>query len=400
MIYRYFVNRIDYFVFYFYYDLNQKEFFMLKKAFTLVELLVVIAIIGILIGLLLPAVQAAREAARRMQCTNNLKQLALGAQNFHSSHNEFPCGSTPLPVWNPIQKYYPNWINQQSGNRNGWIIDMLPYIEQQALYDYACEAFDKSAKALTTFGNNFPMYAASTVRTTSVEALICPSDPQGYEKYGSNARFSYRGNQADVYIKESNSDIKKVRGMFGARRAGVLNMSMVLDGTSNTFFFSESAAASGTDDIRSGVAIVGATAVNFTPRTCMASRDTDRLKGPALTAGASVGYFATLSNNKGTQTTESMPIQIMFNAILPPNSPTCVAGGTYPTDGTVLVTASSFHAGGVNVSLVDGSVRFVSETIDAGSNLDVSVTTTPFGESIYGVWGAMGTREGSETKAL
>lgn len=108
-----------------------------QRAFTLVELLVVLAIIGILVGLLLPAVQAAREAARRMQCSNNLKQLGLGVQNYHAAHQKFPSGYCTFatrdgrgPAWAHIDPVTwdaaPGW---------GWGTHLLPFIEQNALYN-------------------------------------------------------------------------------------------------------------------------------------------------------------------------------------------------------------------------------------------------------------------------
>ena len=120
-----------------------------KRGFTLVELLVVIAIIGILIALLLPAVQAAREAARRTQCTNNLKQFGLGMHNYHDTYKTFPYG------------------HDNTGRRVTWFPLILPFIEQQALHD----EFDWVANSW--FGAQAPAC------NRDVPGARCPSDPGG-----------------------------------------------------------------------------------------------------------------------------------------------------------------------------------------------------------------------------
>ena len=123
-----------------------------QRAFTLVELLVVITIIGILIALLLPAVQAAREAARRAQCVNNLKQMMLGMHNYHQSQNMFPIN------FGGNQQY------NSSATGHSWITGLLPYIEQQPLYN------------LIDFKQPLSYAANTTVSKTPVAAFLCPSD--------------------------------------------------------------------------------------------------------------------------------------------------------------------------------------------------------------------------------
>ena len=131
-----------------------------RRAFTLVELLVVIAIIGILIALLLPAVQAAREAARRAQCTNNLKQLALAFHNYHDTYKMFPISITGHPNYNWTQKGH------------SCLTGLLPYIEQQPLYDQI--DFDLPIGDGVPGGPNYNVNTA--VAQTPVSGFLCPSD--------------------------------------------------------------------------------------------------------------------------------------------------------------------------------------------------------------------------------
>ncbi|TWT33042.1 Type II secretion system protein G precursor [Blastopirellula retiformator] len=125
-----------------------------RPGFTLVELLVVIAIIGVLIALLLPAVQQAREAARRMHCSNNLKQIALAMHVYNDVHNTFPIGT--------CQHNSGGIVN--SRGFMGWAIAILPYVEQQNLYDL----YDHSVDSLSSRNQ--------AVRETSLAAYNCPSD--------------------------------------------------------------------------------------------------------------------------------------------------------------------------------------------------------------------------------
>lgn len=132
------------------------------KAFTLVELLVVIAIIGILIALLLPAVQAAREAARRKQCVNNLKQLALGAHNHHDAHKHFPTGGWG---WSWVGDADRGYGHDQPG---GWIYNTLPYIEEGVLHDLASDGDPNQHRPQQLEG-------ATHIVTNPILTVTCPS---------------------------------------------------------------------------------------------------------------------------------------------------------------------------------------------------------------------------------
>jgi len=130
----------------------RSRFWKHRVGFTLVELLVVIAIIGILVALLLPAVQAAREAARRTQCTNNLKQLGLALHNYHDTYKSFPARGVfgAANTGPPMRAYHHTWIEA-----------ILPFIEQQPLYD--------------SVNHNAPVWGQPIVGT-AVPAILCPSD--------------------------------------------------------------------------------------------------------------------------------------------------------------------------------------------------------------------------------
>src|SRR6516164_9548103 len=126
-----------------------------RMGFTLIELLVVIAIIAILIGLLLPAVQAAREAARRAQCTNNLKQIALAASNYHDVNGCFPGGSYS-PVSKPAAWHF--------AQNFSCFVRMLPFSEQSAMYN------------AVNFNNNYGSFTNVTIAGVRLSMLTCPSD--------------------------------------------------------------------------------------------------------------------------------------------------------------------------------------------------------------------------------
>ncbi len=198
------------------------------NGFTLVELLVVIAIIGILVALLLPAVQSAREAARRMQCVNNLKQAALALHNYHDQHKAFPPGIVFPEGENPAtsDQFQPNWI-----------INILPFMEQQALQD----SFD-----LTQFISHANNREA---RGVVVSSFVCPSDAGHNVKFGEGrqrqegdnwARGNYACNGSLEFSSDSlgswTSDPERM-GVMSHNRS--LSIAEISDGTSNTMLLSE-----------------------------------------------------------------------------------------------------------------------------------------------------------------
>jgi prepilin-type N-terminal cleavage/methylation domain-containing protein len=187
-----------------------------RAAFTLVELLVVIAIIGILVGLLLPAVQAAREAARRVSCMNNMTQLGLGLHHYEFSMEHLPAGV--INDDGPIR-------NEATGQHVSWAVQILPYIEQQALY----KNFDFDAGA----------YAAvnSEARGVVVPTLMCPSYPgesvrvNGQTRIGMN-NYSGCHNDQEAPIDADNNGLLFLNSN--------IRYSEILDGSSQTILLGES----------------------------------------------------------------------------------------------------------------------------------------------------------------
>lgn len=349
----------------------------LRRAFTLVELLVVIAIIGVLIALLLPAVQAAREAARRSQCANNLKQLGLGLQNYHDVNNAFPigCGGTT--------QGYPNCNN----GRISPFIPLLPFIEQQATYTQIAGG-----------GNGYPAYGPPGWSSwpnwnVQVTSLLCPSDSRPHPATGAvgenNYAFSHGDSINNIYIWNSDP-INWSRGMFTNSKA--VTLSMVTDGTSNTIIMSErlraNFAAGSQPKVNIKQGVVPSMAVNTSPGICLPTANGMYYTDPSVVSG----YF-------GTNWTDCETVRCGFNTVLAPNSPSCAVTSTYcpacgapDAQGGVFPPTSS-HSGGVNGVMVDGSVRFINDNINTGN---LGLAEVNVGPSAYGVWGALGSKNGDE----
>lgn len=381
-------------------------FVLRRGGFTLVELLVVIAIIGVMVGLLLPAVQAAREAARRMTCGNNLKQLTLAAHNFADTHNRLPSGTND-PLWLSYRRDGTT-TRIDCVDVYSFRASLLPFIEQGALYDRLTGYCAAAAGTMpyvwnTTSGSaNIPMPWGFHIMHdgqpnpfgTHVASFICPSDGNGAfsRNDGSLGYASYVGNRGDAWVGD---DWRESRGLFyPGNNAGTVTFASIEDGTSNTLFLSETVIGKSTGvDVNVKSAVVTDIDVRGTvPAGCLAYR------GPNNTVTGGT------SSAKGRRWGDSRNYFGVFHTILPPNSPSC------GSERTAMISASSNHPGGVQVSLADGSVRFVSDSIDAGDptlflgeGMPGFVPNDPHqytGPSTYGIWGAMGTRAGGESVSL
>ena len=355
------------------------------RGFTLVELLVVIAIIGILIALLLPAVQAAREAAFRMQCTNNLKQFGLALHNYHDAYKSFPSGNSRFcrpgttTAWNGYTPF----------------LTLMPFYEQGALYE------------LATAGPNSGIdpSAGSPWADSVIKPLICPSDSFARGTFG---RVCYVHSLGDFPDKNNLSGTASERILENNRgpfvRSAATNMTTndfqckwhgmgsISDGTSNTLVFSERCVTARRNTIRGAYAL-SIPEIDNTIGTGLAVRPWF-----CLNTKEGTGYKTTLAIQKddhfGTRWADGRGPS-SFSTILPPNSPSC-SGGPLDYDARMMVAASSYHTGGVNIAVADGSVQFASDTINSGTLTDTT-TPTSGGPSPFGIWGAMGSINGGES---
>jgi prepilin-type N-terminal cleavage/methylation domain-containing protein/prepilin-type processing-associated H-X9-DG protein len=404
-----------------------------NAGFTLVELLVVIAIIGMLIALLLPAVQAAREAARRMQCTNNLKQNTLAVHNFHDAHHRIPSFVWD-PTWHDIARARSDNNLNNLSFYNQWTV-LLPFFEQGARFDLLMGRAQRGQAGPTDRINFSATDSEPTPWATTIPSLVCPSDGQAH--LGTVGRLSYRGSVGDVPTATPHwgewRTLHLGRGAFspnstrddpnhatqGWRRFiwGTKDFGAIFDGTSNTIMFSESAIANSSNDdtIRGGISnFITAPHTRHLhhadapPSICAARRDHDgRITFPWtswMPGAADLSVRA--GSHKGWRWGEGRVTQsggATFSTVLPPNAPSC--GGQ--SSDTWWITASSYHAGGVNVSFVDGSVRFATDSIDHGTITEALGAPGYTGHQIlysgpstFGVWGALGSRAGGESVSL
>jgi len=354
-----------------------------RSAFTLVELLVVIAIIGILVALLLPAVQAAREAARRMSCTNNLKQLALANHNHHDVHKMFPPQG--------FNTQFRSLFNGNFGwDRMGYITPLLPFIEQQPLYDDVISYTQENRRPWN--GNAMADGSISPYRRV-VASLLCPSDgnkdlPESYIK-----GTSYHGNRGDIIM---DTDWHEWRGVYGRGTHGKCSFGTLTDGSSNTIMLAEVPIGRNGGmlcPVKGGLALDVGWNQGSNPTVCLARVGLDNiLIDPCKNDNNPTGW------GLGRRWGDSHSLYTTFFTIIGPNGPSCSRQSGENWD---IPTAGSHHPTGCNVALADGSVRFVTETIDTGdpNQIPPDMGGRPqdySGPSLWGVWGALGTTRGGE----
>jgi prepilin-type N-terminal cleavage/methylation domain-containing protein len=358
------------------------------RGFTLIELLVVIAIIGVLVSLLLPAVQSAREAARRSQCTNNLKQIGLALQNYHAAFDNFPLGISSNPQGAPGS---PQWGGVW-GSFGAHAL-LLPFLEQQPLYN------------ATNFSwGPFVVVNDNTINNRVIASFLCPSDPNAkggawnvahtnsyYASYGATTTsLNNWGNTGDDTTMIGRVLPGESSGMFTYGLS--YGMRDATDGTSNTVAFAEKLAGfngknymKGSDPgdryrgnmiIHPGGAPAGAVQLNANNNAVAVQAAVAQCRTLFRTANAGIHDYP------GWRWGPGMTGFTLFNTIQPPND---TFGGcryddrpdTWPDNG-YSYGASSAHPGGVVTAMSDGSVRFIKSSIAVG------------------VWWALGTKSGGE----
>ncbi len=347
-----------------------------RNGFTLIELLVVIAIIAILVSLLLPAVQQAREAARRSQCQNNLKQLGLALHNYHSTYDRFPAGR----------------FGTNENNFNlGTLVALTSYVDSPALWNQISRPLANTsggsgpnpwpAMGPGPFDADYPPWQAQ------IPSLLCPSDGGDSEVYA-NTNYVMCWGDNGLGNDESTPNAE-CRGVFSAMAwRGVRD---IRDGTTQTLLVGESGSFGGENLFQSRIAekAPGNFQKEAWTKCFLEFRDTNN-----------PGYYNTSSSNftfftdRGQRWAHGRPGFSAFNTIFPPNGPSCGRSGT-AKELNVIATPGSYHPGGAQFTLADGSVRFISETIDTG-DLKNDVAPAESGRSAFGAWGALGSRAGGE----
>jgi prepilin-type processing-associated H-X9-DG protein len=329
-----------------------------------------------------------------MSCTNNLKQMGIALHNFHDTQRKLPNGSYNQCIkMERIGYDYSGWSMGADGG--AWPVPpcqvvILPYLESQTIYDQLAQETTDYNKPFHDFLDS---HESGLLKPNSYS---CPSDAGAdtIVKPGSNyyRAGSYRTNWGDRPTTRSNV---KSRGLFGIGEEDSFGLEGTSDGTSNTLAFSESVVGTDNnkDKVLGGIAIVDMVIVNNIAEIPFADLNA---RGPNNTILNP--FTGGQENRSGARWAYSQSVYSAFHTISPPNSPTCADSSP---ETMIAVSASSYHSGGVNATMTDGSVRFFSETIDCGPTPSTVTSFAGYTASASprGVWGALGTRSGGESVA-
>jgi prepilin-type N-terminal cleavage/methylation domain-containing protein/prepilin-type processing-associated H-X9-DG protein len=346
-----------------------------RSGFTLIELLVVIAIVAVLIALLLPAVQSAREAARKTQCTNNLKQFALAIHNYEGVFRCLPFGKG--------DNYMPELMNAPTYARWSTHSQVLGFFEQPALFNAINFNLPPETPFMDSYNMGFmpafqdPNRANMTVSRIVVSGFLCPSDPSSSGgPPGWNGGNNYYGNEGswlcDACPQTPSMVVPGYTPQGPLFNRSCVNLASMFDGTSQTALLSERRRGEGTPNVKNDMYMMNnALTIDQTFANCTYMDMTMAMP---------------LTNWMGATWAIGDMSCTTYNHVSPPNTRTCAGmtggmmmmPGASMADMAVQLPPSSAHPGGVNLVLGDGSVRFIKETI--------ALT----------VWRALSTRNGGE----
>jgi prepilin-type N-terminal cleavage/methylation domain-containing protein/prepilin-type processing-associated H-X9-DG protein len=343
------------------------------SAFTLIELLVVIAIIAVLIALLLPAVQSAREAARRIQCTNNLKQFGLAVHNYLDSFQSLPFGKGDNYMDEiPGAPVYARWSAHSQ---------VLGFFEQSPLFSAINFNLPPETPFMDSYNMGFmmafqdPNRGNATVCRIAISAFLCPSDPAGAGgQSGWDGGNNYFGNEGswlcDACQQTPSTTVPGYLPQGPLYNRSCINLASMTDGTSQTALFSERRRGQGVPDVKGDMYQMNNTlTIDQTWQTCNMLNMTTAMP---------------LTNWMGVTWAVGDMTCTTYNHVSTPNTRTCAGmdssmmmGGSM-ANMAVQLPPSSYHPGGVNILLGDGSVRFIKDTV------------------ALAVWRALSTRNGGE----
>jgi prepilin-type processing-associated H-X9-DG protein len=339
----------------------------------LIELLVVIAIIAVLIALLLPAVQQAREAARRSQCKNNLKQFGLALHNYHEAFSTFPEGEfDPSNLAAPGNSGWGGWCGFSTH------VMLLPYLDQGPLYNRLnfminCCSYSTQYPSPAQGGPNMPAGTNDGVLdNVRLPIFLCPSDPGTNRFVAAN---NYAGSMGPGFCWSTWTGDNRANNVGVFVVCKNVSIASILDGTSNTIGVGEILTGSnGATVPRSGDWFFdGVGSDSWSPLSFPSLATVQGWAAPCIAGTNGKNNWAA-----GAQWFKGSPGITLFNELLPPNSPIPNCSdhcNGCDADGASLIASRSMHTGGVQVLMMDGSVRFVSDAIN------------------YTTWQALGGRE-------